>query len=155
MDQYFNDSTGEGDHGEIDARGPWNEGNEWQYMEAPAFQEFRAAVNGGGTKASASESELLENVLVEELQDLLHAEGQVLKALPKMEQAARSSELKQAFQRHLEETQAQVERLKQSFELLGAKPKQKVCKGMQGLIEEGQERSTKARRKTRWLPTWR
>src|ERR1041384_7172301 len=72
VDQIFNDSTGQGEHGEIDTRGPWNEGEPWQYVESPAFQEFRAAVNGGGTKASASESELLENVLVEELQDLLH-----------------------------------------------------------------------------------
>ncbi len=41
VDQYFNDSTGQGEHGEIDARGPWNEGNGWQYVEAPAFREMR------------------------------------------------------------------------------------------------------------------
>ncbi len=41
VDQFFNDSTGQGDHGEIDARGPWNEGEEWEFVEAPAFQEIR------------------------------------------------------------------------------------------------------------------
>src|SRR6204780_2095895 len=43
VDQFFNDSTGEGDHGEIDARGPWNEGEPWEFVESPAFQDF----NGG------------------------------------------------------------------------------------------------------------
>ena len=41
VDQYFNDSTGEGDAGEIDARGPWNEGNGWQFVEAPAFNGLK------------------------------------------------------------------------------------------------------------------
>ena len=44
VDQFFNDSTGEGDDGEIDARGPWNEGDEWEFVEAPAFQDAREAV---------------------------------------------------------------------------------------------------------------
>ena len=39
VDQYFNDSTGAGDDGEIDARGPWNEGDDWEFVEAPAFQD--------------------------------------------------------------------------------------------------------------------
>jgi Mn-containing catalase len=138
VNQYFNDSTGTGDQGEIDARGPWNEGDDWQFVEAPAFQEFRGATNGHAVQ-SGKESVRLQELLVNELQDLLHAEGQILKALPKMERAAHSNQLKLAFQKHLEETQAQVERLQQSFDLLGAKPKPKVCKGMQGLIEEGEE----------------
>src|SRR5215216_6408919 len=41
VDQFFNDSTGEGDQGEIDTRGPWNEGNSWEFVEAPAFQDIR------------------------------------------------------------------------------------------------------------------
>src|SRR5258706_191856 len=48
VDQYFNDSTGVGDHGEHDARGPWNSGNGWEYVEAPAFGEIRA---GEGARA--------------------------------------------------------------------------------------------------------
>ncbi len=82
---------------------------------------------------------VLQELLVEQLQDLLHAEGQLVKALPKMSKSAHNPEMKQAFQKHLEETKGQVERLKQVFELLGAKAKAKPCKAMQGLVEEGQE----------------
>ncbi len=81
----------------------------------------------------------LKELLVEEMQDLLHAEGQLVKALPKMARAANEPKLKQAFEKHLEETKGHVDRLKQAFELLGARPKAKPCKGMQGLVEEGQE----------------
>ena len=89
----------------------------------------------------------LRELLVEEMQDLLHAEGQLVKALPKMARAANDPKLKQAFEKHLEETKGQVERLKQAFELLGAKPKAKVCKAMQGLVEEGQEQITEGKEK--------
>ena len=90
---------------------------------------------------------VLQELLVEEMQDLLHAEGQLVKALPKMARAAHEPKLKQAFQNHLEETKGHVERLKQAFELLGAKAKAKPCKGMQGLIEEGQETITEGKEK--------
>jgi len=139
VDQFFNDSTGEGDQGEIDTRGPWNEGGEWQFVDNPAFQDLRGVVNGHSISSGSSEPAMLQDLLVEEMQDLLHAENQVLKALPKMEKAAHSNELKMAFQRHLQETQEQVERLRQSFEILGMKPKPKECKGMAGLLEEGEE----------------
>ena len=90
---------------------------------------------------------VLDEILVEELQDLLHAEGQLVKALPKMAKAARDPKLRQAFQTHLEETKGHVERLKQSFELLGAKAKAKPCKAMQGLVEEGQETISEGKEK--------
>ena len=45
VDQFFNDSTGEGDHGEVEARGPWNEGEPWEFVESPAFQDFNGAEN--------------------------------------------------------------------------------------------------------------
>jgi Mn-containing catalase len=90
---------------------------------------------------------VLEELLVEEMQDLLHAEGQLVRALPKMAKAAHDPKLKQAFEKHLEETKGQVERLKQAFELLGARPKAKMCKGMQGLVEEGQEKITEGKEK--------
>ena len=83
--------------------------------------------------------QILQELLVDELRDLLNAEGQLVKALPKMARAAHSPELKQGFQKHLEETKGQVERLKQAFELLGEKARGKLCKAMQGLVEEGQE----------------
>src|SRR5260370_5818906 len=91
--------------------------------------------------------ELLQELLVEELKDLLHAEGQLVKALPKMAKAAREPELKTAFEKHLEETEGHVERLKQAFELLGTKAKAKVCKAMEGLVEEGQETVTEGKQK--------
>ncbi len=49
VDQYFNDSTGTGDHGDGDARGPWNEGGNWEYVPAPAFQEFKSEKQGTRT----------------------------------------------------------------------------------------------------------
>jgi Mn-containing catalase len=82
---------------------------------------------------------VLDDLLIEEMQDLLHAEGQLVKALPKMAKAAHDVKLKQAFESHLEQTKGHVERLHQAFELLGAKPKAKPCKAMQGLVEEGSE----------------
>lgn len=93
----------------------------------------------------------LEEMLVEEMQDLLHAEHQLLKALPKMAKAAHEPKLKQAFENHLEETQGHVERLEKAFDLLGAKPKAKVCKGMQGLVAEGQEKITEGKQKEEFI----
>ncbi len=83
--------------------------------------------------------ELLHELLTEELKDLLHAENQLVKALPKMAKAAKDPDLRIAFEDHLEQTKVHVERLKEVFELLDEKPKAKPCKGMAGLVEEGQE----------------
>src|ERR1700754_2548696 len=81
----------------------------------------------------------LKELLVEELQDLLSAENQITGALPKMAEAAHSPKLKEAFEKHLTQTKAQIERLNQSLELLGESPEPKPCTAMKGLIEEGQE----------------
>jgi Mn-containing catalase len=81
----------------------------------------------------------LKELLVEELQDLLHAEMQLTKALPEMAEAAHNSKLREAFKKHLEQTQEHVARLNEAFELLGAKAQPKPCKAMAGLIEEGKE----------------
>jgi Mn-containing catalase len=78
-------------------------------------------------------------LLVEQLRDLLHAEGQLVKALPKMADAARNESLKFAFENHLEETKLQVERLKEVFGLVGVPANSKPCKGMAGLIDEGED----------------
>jgi len=83
--------------------------------------------------------ENLEELFVEELKDLYHAEKQLVKALPKMAKAATSEELRTAFTDHLEQTKHHVQRIEQVFETVDEKAKAKVCKGMQGLIEEGQE----------------
>jgi len=83
--------------------------------------------------------EMLREVLVENLQDLLHAEMQLVQALPSMAEAANHPKLKEAFEKHLDQTEGHVDRLKRAFEALGEKPEPKPCKGMQGLIEEGKE----------------
>jgi Mn-containing catalase len=82
---------------------------------------------------------MLEQLLIEQLRDLYNAEGQLVKALPKMIKAARTESLRFAFDNHLEETKMQVERLKEVFALIGEPAKGKPCKGMEGLIEEGSE----------------
>ena len=81
----------------------------------------------------------LKELLIEELQDLLHAETQLTAALPKMAKAAQNPKLKEAFEKHLTQTQGHVQRLKQAFELLGEQAQPKPCKAMMGLIEEGSE----------------
>jgi Mn-containing catalase len=147
VDQVFNDSTGQGDHGEIDARGPWNEGEPWQLVESPALQAMRNAdgqSSGESVPIYAESSDLAETdsiqeLLVDQLRDILHAEKQLLKALPKMAKTARSAQLQRLFEQHLQETQEQISRLDECFGLLGTNARAKPCKGMMGLIEEGEE----------------
>jgi ferritin-like metal-binding protein YciE len=81
----------------------------------------------------------LEELYISELRDLYSAENQLLKALPKMAKGASSPELKDAFERHLEQTKGHVERLEQLFQQLDESPKGKTCQAMKGLIEEGSE----------------
>jgi ferritin-like metal-binding protein YciE len=81
----------------------------------------------------------LEQLYISELRDLYSAENQLLKALPKMAKGASSPELKDAFEKHLEQTKGHVERLEQIFQQLAESPKGKTCHGMKGLIEEGAE----------------
>jgi ferritin-like metal-binding protein YciE len=80
------------------------------------------------------------NVLfLDELKDLYSAENQLIKAIPKMAKAASSPDLRSGFEKHLEQTKHHVERLEQILGALGANPKGKKCKAMEGLIEEGKE----------------
>jgi Mn-containing catalase len=81
----------------------------------------------------------LKELLVEQLQDLLHAENLLTGALPKMAEAAHHPKLKEAFQKHLAQTQEHVERLEQVFEMLGEEVQPTPCKAMMGLVEEGKE----------------
>jgi len=140
VDQYFNDSTGSGEHGEIDTRGPWNEGNGWVFTESPALQAEPGAANGVVAESSSPADDAgLNELLVDELRDILHAEKQLTKALPKMAQAARFDQLRELFEEHLVETENQVERINECFDLLGKTARAKPCKGMMGLVEEGQD----------------
>jgi ferritin-like metal-binding protein YciE len=81
----------------------------------------------------------LKTLYIDELRDIYNAENQLLKALPKMAKAASSAELKDAFEKHLEQTKGHVERLEEVFQDIGETPKSKTCKAMKGLIEEGSE----------------
>ncbi|HEY0571333.1 MAG TPA: ferritin-like domain-containing protein [Enterovirga sp.] len=81
----------------------------------------------------------LKALFLHQLKDTYFAENAIIKALPKMAQAARSEELKGAFGVHLDETRQQVKRLDQVFELVGAKPEGVECKAIQGIIAEGDE----------------
>jgi ferritin-like metal-binding protein YciE len=81
----------------------------------------------------------LEDVLKEQLEDLHSAETQLIQALPKMAQAAHHDELHEAFQNHLEETRGHLRRVEEALGELGVSHPTEVCKGMQGLIAEGEE----------------
>ncbi len=81
----------------------------------------------------------LREALVEEIRDLYNAEKQLVKALPRMAKGASSDELREAFESHLEETEGQVTRLEQVFELLDEKPRGKHCAGIAGIIEEASD----------------
>ncbi|MDP1584267.1 MAG: DUF892 family protein [Bradyrhizobium sp.] len=141
VDQFFNDSTGAGDEGEIDARGPWNEGSDWEFVDSPAMQSADpAAPSPIRTESSPPTApDGIEELLVDELRDILHAEKQLTKALPKMAEAARFDRLRELFEVHLQETELQIERLNECLSLLGGNTRAKPCKGMMGLVEEGQE----------------
>lgn len=81
----------------------------------------------------------IENLFIHELKDLLSAEKQLVKALPKMAKGASSEALREGFEEHLEQTKGHVERLEQVFERLDKSPRAEHCKAMEGLIEEGSE----------------
>src|SRR5438045_598667 len=83
--------------------------------------------------------EILKELFVEQLRDILDAEKQLVKALPKLAKAAESEDLTEALRSHLEETQNHVTRLEEVFGMVGVAARAKPCKGMRGLIEEGNE----------------
>lgn len=81
----------------------------------------------------------LEDLFHETLKDIYYAERKILKALPKMARGAQDEKLKAAFQQHKEETEGQVERLQQVFEIIGKRPRAKTCPAIDGIVEEGEE----------------
>lgn len=81
----------------------------------------------------------LNDLLVDMVKDLYSAENQLIKALPKMAKKASTPDLKKGFEKHLEETMRQKERLEKVCELLEVTPKGKKCAAMEGLIEEAEE----------------
>lgn len=87
----------------------------------------------------AMQSKDLNDLFHDTLKDIFYAEKQILKALPKMARAAQSSELTAAFEKHLDETEMQVERLQKVFELLDKPARGKTCEAIIGLVDEGKE----------------
>lgn len=88
---------------------------------------------------SSVEFNSLKDLFVSQIEDLYDAENRLTKALPKMAEAAKSSQLKQAIQQHLTETQEHVSRLETIFRELNVEPKRETCQAMKGLIAEGEE----------------
>jgi ferritin-like metal-binding protein YciE len=81
----------------------------------------------------------LENLFHDTLKDIYYAEKKILKALPKMAKGAQSEKLSAAFEKHREETEGQIERLEQIFEIIGKRAQGKTCPAIDGIIEEGEE----------------
>jgi ferritin-like metal-binding protein YciE len=87
--------------------------------------------------AMATEPKTLNDMFHDMLKDVYYAEKQILKALPKMAKAAKSPELKNAFETHRTETEGHVERLSDVFEAIGKAPRSKTCDAILGILEEG------------------
>lgn len=83
--------------------------------------------------------ETLHDVFLDTLKDLLSAEKQLVKALPKLAKAASNEQLQDALQEHVEVTRGQIDRLAEVFAAIEETARAKHCKGMEGLIEEGNE----------------
>lgn len=81
----------------------------------------------------------LRDLFEHEIKDLYSAENQLIEALPKMQKAAHDSRLQKAFGKHLKQTEKQKERLEKVADMIGIKPGGEKCKGMEGLIKEGQK----------------
>jgi ferritin-like metal-binding protein YciE len=83
--------------------------------------------------------ESLDDLLRQEMHDLLDGETQLTKALPKMAKAAQAAPLRAAFEQHLRETEGQIERLNEAFDLLDESPRRKTCHGIKGMVDEAKE----------------
>jgi ferritin-like metal-binding protein YciE len=100
------------------------------------------AENGNGKtngSGGSDQGSLMDKFFLDELKDIYWAEKHLLKALPKMEKAATTEELKESFTDHLEVTRGHVSRLEQAFEIMGKKPQAKKCEAMNGLTKEAEE----------------
>ncbi len=87
----------------------------------------------------AAKMQTLEDLYMDLLKDLYSAEKQLVKALPKMAKSANASDLQNAFQEHLKQTEGHVDRIERIFSDMEGSPRGKKCVGMEGLIEEGNE----------------
>ncbi|BAF88283.1 MULTISPECIES: ferritin-like domain-containing protein [Azorhizobium] len=86
-----------------------------------------------------AQAKSLNDLFLETLKDIYYAEKQILRALPKMAKTAQSDELRSAFMKHQEQTEGQIERLEQVFEMLGKSARGKHCPAIVGIVDEGKE----------------
>jgi len=86
-----------------------------------------------------AKTKTLSDLFHDTLKDIYFAEKKIMSALPKMAKAAQSDELRAAFEKHLEETEGQVDRLESVFEEIGAKVQGKTCDAIMGILDEGKE----------------
>ncbi len=100
-------------------------------------QKGETATKGKQAGKGANDS-LLQSFFADELKDIYWAEKHLVKTLPKMQKAATSQELKNAFADHLEVTRTHVTRLEQAFEAMGKKAQAKKCEAMEGITKEGE-----------------
>lgn len=91
----------------------------------------------GSSKSGKKSEKTLEDLFEAELKDIYSAENQLLEALPEMAKAADNEDLQDAFEKHLQETKRQVERIEKVFDRLGIEHEEETCEAMQGLIKEG------------------
>ncbi len=91
------------------------------------------------TKRSTASEKGLDDLFLDGLKDIYYAEKKITKALPKMAKGAQSEELTAAFEKHLAETQGQIQRLEQVFAIMGEAARAKTCPAIDGIIEEGSE----------------
>jgi ferritin-like metal-binding protein YciE len=89
--------------------------------------------------AMTAKDKNLNDLFLDTLKDIYFAEKQIVKALPKMAKAAQSDKLRAAFEKHREETEGQIERLEQVFELIDKPARGKTCEAIQGILDEGKE----------------
>ena len=85
----------------------------------------------------AKKAKLLEDLFYDTLKDIYFAEKKISKNLPKMAKAAQSPDLKAAFEKHLDETMVQIERLEEVFEIIGKPARGKTCEAINGITDEG------------------
>ena len=98
----------------------------------------KTATKRSGSTAQKSDETMLKELFIDELKDIYWAEKHLTKALPKMSKAATSQELANAFQEHLAQTEVQIERIEQVFEILEMTARAKKCEAMEGLVKEAQ-----------------
>ena len=91
-----------------------------------------------GSSGAGQNNSQLEKLFVDSLKDIYWAEKHLMKALPKMMKAATNEQLQTAIEEHLAQTEEQVSRLEQIFEMMGKKAQAKKCDGMEGLVKEGE-----------------